>query len=81
MTVGELIKAGGPETLARHAAEKVPTFEREFRLGVLERWQRRKEPDLKGAGGIGLRAVARACRTISRATACWSRGVVFMKHS
>ena len=49
-TIGELIKAGGPETLARHAAaeaaEKVATLEREFWLGVLERWQRKNEPDL-----------------------------------
>jgi hypothetical protein len=32
MTVGELIKAGGPETFARHPAEKAATFEREVWL-------------------------------------------------
>ena len=50
MTVGELIEAGGPETLARHAAteaaEKAATLERKFWLGVLERWQRKNELDL-----------------------------------
>jgi hypothetical protein len=49
MTVGELVMAGGPETLARHAAgeaaEKAATLERRFWLGVLERWQRNNEPD------------------------------------